>query len=193
MSGPQSRRKRGEPPSPVKCSQPSGKTPTSPRPFLLRNLQRRIRIDSRALKVFANSVACDLLPDSPPVTLVLVGDARMRVMNREFRGMDKPTDVLSFSWDDACAAHEEPYLGDIVVSVETARRQAKRRRSTLDNELRILVLHGFLHLMGYDHETDEGEMRRLEYRLRRRHKLTRPRRPSKRLASTPARRKKAHA
>jgi probable rRNA maturation factor len=64
-----------------------------------------------------------------------------------------------------------------VISVETADRQARRLRSSLDRELRVLALHGFLHLLGYDHETDEGEMRRVEYRLRRRFGITRPRSP----------------
>jgi probable rRNA maturation factor len=69
---------------------------------------------------------------------------------------------------------DDNYLGDIVISVDTAERQAKRRKSTLHRELRILALHGYLHLLGYDHETDEGDMRRIEYRLRRRFLVTRP-------------------
>jgi probable rRNA maturation factor len=106
-------------------------------------------------------------------TLVLVGDARMRVLNRMFRGYDRPTDVLSFSSDPTeFPAEEQTYLGDIVISVETAERQAKRRGSNLARELRVLALHGFLHLLGYNHETDDGEMRRIEYRLRRKFGIT---------------------
>ena len=64
-------------------------------------------------------------------------------------------------------------MGDIVISVDTARRQARRRGSTLPRELRVLALHGLLHLLGHDHETDNGEMRRIEYRLRRKFRITR--------------------
>ena len=98
----------------------------------------------------------------------------MRKLNREYRGFDKPTDVLSFASDDEA----DVYLGDIVISVDTAERQASRRGSILSRELRVLTLHGLLHLMGFDHESDDGEMRRLEYRLRRRFRITTPRRLS---------------
>jgi probable rRNA maturation factor len=102
----------------------------------------------------------------------------MRALNRDFRGFDKPTDVLSFR--TSRKGGSEGYLGDIVISVETADRQARRLRSTLPRELEILALHGFLHLLGYDHETDDGEMRRIEYRLRRRLRIVRSRRPRRR-------------
>ena len=107
-------------------------------------------------------------------TVVLVGDDRMRALNRVFRGYDRVTDVLSFPTGHIEFPESEPYLGDIVISVETARKQALRRGSTLHRELRVLALHGFLHLLGYDHETDDGEMRRIEYRLRRKLGITTP-------------------
>jgi probable rRNA maturation factor len=97
----------------------------------------------------------------------------MRALNRLFRGIDKPTDVLSFSTGPSILPEDDDYLGDIVISVETAERQAGRRKSTLERELCVLALHGYLHLLGYDHETDDGEMRRVEYRLRRRFEITR--------------------
>ena len=82
--------------------------------------------------------------------------------NREYRGQDKATDVLSFPGD-------ESYLGDILISVETAYEQAVRSKVlTLESNIRRLALHGLLHLMGYDHETDDGQMRAAEVRLRRR-------------------------
>ena len=85
----------------------------------------------------------------------------MQTYNRKYRGHDKPTDVLSFRGD-------ESYLGDILISVETAFRQASRSSTlSFDSNIRRLLLHGFLHLSGYDHETDNGEMRAIERRLRR--------------------------
>jgi len=135
----------------------------------VRNLQRRYKVDSLVLERFLTEVARTLGAPEASATLALVGDARIQKLNRDFRGHDKPTDVLSFAGD------QSDYLGDIVVSVDTASRQAKRRGSHLKRELKVLSLHGFLHLLGYDHETDDGEMRRIEYRMRRRFAITTPR------------------
>lgn len=137
--------------------------------FTVRNLQRRYKVDALALNSFLAEVARSVEAPEQSATLALVGDARIRRLNRDFRGYDKPTDVLSF------AANEPDYLGDIVISVDTANRQARRRGSHLRRELKVLALHGFLHLLGYDHESDDGEMRRVEYRLRRRFGITTPR------------------
>jgi probable rRNA maturation factor len=137
----------------------------------VRNLQRRVAIDSRRLRKFLAAVAPAAGAPSGSVTVALVSDERMRAFNRDFRGFDKPTDVLSFR--ETSRGRRTGYLGDIVISVETARRQARRRGSSLRQELEVLTLHGFLHLLGYDHETDDGEMRRIEYRLRRKLGITR--------------------
>jgi len=107
------------------------------------------------------------------VTLALVGDARMRALNRAWRGLDEPTDVLSFPSGEAPGPTRrrrgddasEPVLGDIAIALGVARRQARRLGHPLATELRVLALHGLLHLLGYDHERDRGEMRRLERRL----------------------------
>jgi probable rRNA maturation factor len=114
------------------------------------------------------------------VAVALVGDARMRDLNRQFRGVDKATDVLSFPADEAPRRarpgtrklQSDRHLGDLAIAMGVARRQAAERRHGLGTELRILALHGLLHLLGYDHERDSGEMRRLEERLRRRAGLT---------------------
>ena len=95
------------------------------------------------------------------VTIAFVSDNKIRSLNQQFRGINKPTDVLSFPSD---LDMEE--LGDIAISVETAARQAKANGLTLNEEIAQLILHGLLHLSGYDHETDNGEMNRLELRLR---------------------------
>src|SRR5215212_5237244 len=99
------------------------------------------------------------------LTMVLTTDRRIRTLNRTWRGIDKATDVLSFpaGGDPGPARH----LGDLVISRETAVRQARNEGHSLATELRVLALHGLLHLLGYDHERDSGRMARIERRLRR--------------------------
>lgn len=144
-------------------------------------------MDSAGLAAFLARVAADTAPgDRRGATLRVLSDRRMRELNRRFRGTDAATDVLAFPAEsgdgdgagplaagaaDGAGVGEEPYLGDLAVSAETAGRQAAARGETLDRELRVLALHGYLHLLGYDHETDRGEMERLERLLRRRHGL----------------------
>ena len=95
------------------------------------------------------------------VCVALISDRRMRALNRQFRGKDHATDVLSFPSD------ERGFLGDIVIAEGVAKRQAKEHGHSLKTEVRTLALHGLLHLLGYDHETDDGRMARAEARLRR--------------------------
>jgi probable rRNA maturation factor len=95
------------------------------------------------------------------LSIAVVSDVRVRTLNRQYRQKDLATDVLSFPADEA------GFLGDIVIAGDVARRQARKAGHTLQAELRILALHGLLHLLGYDHERDDGEMRRVERRLRR--------------------------
>ena len=94
------------------------------------------------------------------VTVAIVPDARIRALNSRYRGKEVPTDVLSFP------AEEPGSLGDIVIAAGMARRQAREAGHSLQAELRVLALHGLLHLLGYDHEHDDGRMARLERRLR---------------------------
>jgi probable rRNA maturation factor len=107
------------------------------------------------------------------VSIALVSDGLMRRLNAEYRGENHATDVLSFR----TAAPPQPthapavYLGDLAIARGVADRQARRYGHSLGVELRILALHGLLHLLGYDHETDAGTMQRLEDRLRRRARL----------------------
>jgi probable rRNA maturation factor len=93
------------------------------------------------------------------VSILLTEDDEMQVMNRQYRGFDKPTDVLSFSQLDASDATPPGCpvaLGDVIISVPTAHRQADARGRSLQDEIDLLVVHGVLHLLGYDDETDEG-------------------------------------
>ena len=104
---------------------------------------------------------------SGEVSVLFCGDRRIRTLNRRDRGRDRATDVLAFPGASP-PGDSPPLLGDIVVSVPYAERQARRLREPLSRELDRLLLHGFLHLAGYDHETDEGQMDALESKLRRR-------------------------
>jgi probable rRNA maturation factor len=104
------------------------------------------------------------------VTVALVSDGRMRSLNRSFRGKDYATDVLSFPAaepaDASAPAAGERYLGDIVIATGVAARQADEAGHSIATECKVLALHGLLHLLGFDHETDAGEMARTEARLR---------------------------
>jgi len=105
------------------------------------------------------------------VTVALVSDARMRALNKRYRKKNVPTDVLSFGADPDAAPrasnNADRQLGDIVIATGVAGRQAREHGHALTVELRILALHGLLHHLGYDHETDTGQMAELERRLRR--------------------------
>lgn len=92
------------------------------------------------------------------LTLLLTSDAQLQQLSRDFLGIDRPTDVLSFPDGDMLPGMESVYLGDVAISVETAQRQAAARGHTLEGELQLLAVHGLLHLLGYDHaEPDEKE------------------------------------
>jgi probable rRNA maturation factor len=129
---------------------------------VLLDRQRKRRLAGARLRRVLTDAA-GALRVSGEVALVLTGDRAVRALNARYRGKDKPTDVLSFPGPGG-----EVGLGDIVISVDTAARNAKEYGRTLPQELDILALHGFLHVLGYDHETDDGTMDRLEKRLRRR-------------------------
>ena len=129
---------------------------------VLLDRQRKRRLGAGRLRRVLTDAARALRVQGE-VALVLTGDRAVRTLNARYRGKDKPTDVLSFPGPGG-----EVGLGDIVISVETAARNAKEYGRTLPQELDILALHGFLHVLGYDHETDDGTMDRLEKRLRRR-------------------------
>ena len=108
------------------------------------------------------------------VTVAVVSDARVRALNRDYRKQNTNTDVLSFPAEDAAPAEltrsvlPDAILGDVVIAAGVARRQAAAAGHSLQTELRILALHGLLHLLGYDHEQDSGRMAEVERRLRRR-------------------------
>ena len=125
------------------------------------NRQRRLKIDTRTWSTFATKALAAVGNSESSATIAFVSDKKIRELNRQFRGIDKATDVLSFPAD------EPEVLGDIAISVDTAAAQAKENGLKFEGEIAQLILHGLLHLSGYDHETDNGEMNRLELRLRR--------------------------
>jgi probable rRNA maturation factor len=159
---------------------------------MILNRQRSVRVAQRPLQLFLRRLQEHLGLGAADLTICLVSDAEMARMNEVFRRKKGPTDVLSFR----AIARRKPlkrrrarqvvqngnhaairgkartsdieFLGDVAISPATARRNAKEFGRTLPNELQILILHGVLHLLGYDHETDRGQMQRFEQRLRRR-------------------------
>lgn len=152
------------------------------------NRQRRVRVAVAPLDRFLGSVLRYLRLPAESVTVCFAGDADVARWNRAYRRKRGTTDVLSFAvasnGGGAKAARrfrkremqrgkmsEIEYLGDIVISPSVARRNASHAGHSLSLELRILILHGVLHLIGYDHESDNGEMERYESRLRSRFRL----------------------
>lgn len=143
------------------------------------NCQRRIPVPIEPLARFCEQVRRVLRFPDDSVTIRFVSDPVIARLNRDFRGKRGPTDVLSFPAKRrtpcgfrTCKAStpsrnvDQDYVGDIAISPETARRNARRGSRTLPAELRILILHGMIHLAGYDHENDEGQMDRFERRMR---------------------------
>ncbi len=125
------------------------------------NRQRLVRFDEPEVARFASRLR-RRLAGGREFGLSIASEAAVRRANRRFRGQDRATDVLSFP--DGEAGH----LGDILISAPQARRQARRLGHSLEAELKVLVLHGLLHLLGHDHERDGGRMERLEQAWRRR-------------------------
>jgi len=107
----------------------------------------------------------ELKPDS--VAIAFVTDTEIARLNKTYRKKNKPTDVLSFPAQSAKRTNKKKFLGDIAIAPAVARRYAKKNGRTLQSEICVLILHGILHLLGYDHETDRGQMDRVEHKLRR--------------------------
>ena len=133
------------------------------------NRQRGRKLETKQWSKFAERAVQTISKIENDATIVFVSDDAIKKLNRRFRAKDYATDVLSFpaeqaEFEKAAAAN----LGDIVISIEQAARQAKEHGLSFENEIAQLILHGLLHLSGYDHETDHGEMNRLELRLRKR-------------------------
>ncbi len=131
------------------------------------NRQKKIGVDVTSLTGFLQTLG-RRMKLTAGCSVALVDDRTMRAYNLQFRSTRGVTDVLSFPYEREDFEKEDSYLGDIMVSVETANRQ---KRESLLTELKVLSLHGLLHLLGHDHETDRGEMLKLEAQLRKEFKL----------------------
>jgi probable rRNA maturation factor len=150
------------------------------------NLQRKVKLDTNQFREFVYLVSSTVdEADGKTFSIAFISDDRMRKLNSTFRGKDSTTDVLSFPHETDIFLSEPPeesgglnsehppvttggsdFLGDIVISAEQAERQAKESKLRLELEIMQLILHGVLHLCGYDHETDDGEMNVRELELR---------------------------
>lgn len=134
----------------------------------VKNCQAAQVNESRLVEAAAKTLLVERFEQPAEISIVLADDAQIRILNRMYRGKDRPTDVLSFSQLEGeeliSGCEDMTTLGDVVISVETAERQAAERAHSLEDELDVLVVHGVLHLLGYDDETEpEGvEMRRHE-------------------------------
>jgi probable rRNA maturation factor len=145
---------------------------------MILNCQRAVRLARRPLESFLRRVKSELGLQEAGLTVCLVSDAEIARMNETFRKKKGPTDVLSFPTlarrrpvrlrRGSKPARPGEYLGDIAISPATAKCYAKKYGRKLSSELHVLILHGVLHLLGYDHETDRGEMDRVERKLRKR-------------------------
>ena len=128
------------------------------------NKQRLVTVDRDRIRDLATRTLDSINRADSSLTVAFVRDPRIRELNLRFRGKPRATDVLSFPAGDD---FEPDYLGDVVISADAAARQAGEAGHSLEREVSELVIHGVLHLCGYDHETDRGQMNRLEMKLRR--------------------------
>lgn len=140
------------------------------------NRQRKYKVDRQSIKSSADSILLLCGSGNAELSILIVNNRVMRTLNRQYRGLDKPTDVLSFlpspatfTYREGGAGEGKPvrFLGDIVVSMEKTHAQAAERGHSPDKEFKILLIHGILHLLGYDHEVSRAEAQR----MRRKEKL----------------------
>ena len=133
----------------------------------IHNNQKRVPLATPPFEKFAKKSFRQLNLRSDSVAIAFVADAEIARLNKIYRKKNKPTDVLSFPAQSAKRPNKNKFLGDIAIAPAVARRYSKKNGRTLESEICILILHGILHLLGYDHEADQGQMDRIEHKLRR--------------------------
>jgi rRNA maturation RNase YbeY len=131
------------------------------------NRQRRVRVRNREVSAVARKILLSLGCRTAELSLLFTDDAQMRGLNKRYRKINHPTDVLAFSMLEGDAfPPRSRLLGDVVISLETAKRQAKETGHPLGQEVKILLIHGILHLLGYDHEDSKEAARLVERKTR---------------------------
>jgi len=135
---------------------------------LINNRQKRIRLDTRKIRSIAREILkFEGQPDHAELSIVFCDDDFIQKLNDEYLGRNRPTDVLSFPMDEEEFDSEVRLLGDVVISVDTAQQQAQKMRHSLELEVVFLLIHGILHLIGYDHvrKSDQARMKAREETL----------------------------
>jgi probable rRNA maturation factor len=121
------------------------------------NLQHKVSIETSFIRdIVMSALRIEGYPQPPDVSVALVDDAYIRVLNREYRGVDQPTDVLAFPMESEGGTRGDPALGDIVISLERAREQARQFKHPIRREVALLTVHGLLHLLGYEDDSEAG-------------------------------------
>jgi probable rRNA maturation factor len=151
--------------------------------ILISNEYPEIKVDTSKIKQQIGKVLTSLDCNEHEISILFVGDQGIRELNRQFRDIDRPTDVLSFPQlsDDEPETPGPPVLGDVAISLETAQDQSESHGLSLEEELALLLIHGILHLMGYDHEISSQEEERMRKKTRELFELIYP---GKKLADT---------
>jgi probable rRNA maturation factor len=129
--------------------------------------QKRVRLALPPFEKFALKSLRQMKLKPKSIAIAFVTDSEIARLNKAYRKKNEPTDVLSFPAQPAKRPNKNKFLGDIAIAPAVARRYAKKNGRTLQSEICVLILHGILHLLGYDHETDRGQMDRVEHKLRR--------------------------
>ncbi len=135
------------------------------------NNQKKIHLALARYEEFVAGTLRKMKLNPNNIAIAFVTDSEITRLNKNYRKKNKPTDVLSFPAQSGKRVNKKKFLGDIAIAPAVARRYAKKNGRTLENEICILILHGILHLLGYDHETDQGQMDRIERKLRRKLRL----------------------
>ncbi len=134
-------------------------------PVFLRSRMRSLSPRLPAVKSLVQRILTESGQPRAIVSIDFIGDGRMRRLNHRYRGRDTTTDVLAFAMRDAAGPHSD-LLGDVVISIPTAAKQAVEHGHTVAYELAVLLIHGILHLLGYDHERNAREARRMQHEER---------------------------
>jgi len=127
------------------------------------NRHKKIKVGKKKVKETAGAILAGMGCGSVELSILFMDDEDIRELNREYRKKDRPTDVLSFPMREGEFGDLNPdLLGDVVISLDTAKRQAEERGETLEEEINLLLIHGILHLLGFDHEKNAAEARRMQ-------------------------------